>query len=104
MTVNTFAIREYLSPQKNNFYYIPIPGNSELQIKLIPSMDQLYRCQNCHCGAFIKDRGILVLWEEHPKQLVQLALGIEELLIRKIWNGEYLEPVDQSASPSVSNS
>ncbi|KAK4989057.1 hypothetical protein LTR50_003526 [Elasticomyces elasticus] len=84
MTVNTRVIKLFL--HNNERPYVPLRNGLRLQV--LPDMSYLARCQKHHFAAFIADRGILVVWDDEPKHLLDRATKIEESLMKMIWNDE----------------
>lgn len=83
MTVNTRVINVILSSRRTALDYIPLPDGLRLQV--LPSLSELPRCQKHHFAAFIQDAGILVVWEDEPKQLLLRAEAIENQLMKMLW-------------------
>ncbi|KAF2154980.1 hypothetical protein K461DRAFT_105444 [Myriangium duriaei CBS 260.36] len=82
MTVNTRVIKLFL--HNNDKAFVPLKGGLRLQV--LPDMTYLPRCQKHQFSAFIADRGILVVWDDEPKQLLNRAENIEKALMAMIWN------------------
>jgi len=96
MTVNTRVIKLVL--HNNDRPYVPLKNGLRLQV--LPDMSYLPRCQKHQFAAFIADRGLLVVWDDEPKQLLNRAKKIEKALMQMIWNGENVDP-DEKKSPDV---
>lgn len=82
MTVNTRVIKLFL--HNNDKPFVPLKGGLRLQV--LPDMTYLPRCQKHQFAAFIADRGILVVWDDEPKHLLNRAENIEKALMAMIWN------------------
>lgn len=82
MTVNTRVIKLFL--HNNDKPYVPLPGGLRLQV--LPDMSYLPRCQKHHFAAFVADRGILVVWDDEPRHLLDRAAKIENALMEMIWD------------------
>jgi len=59
MTVKTAVIQTFL--KEYNLPFVPL--NNGLQLQVLPSIVGLSRCKKHHYAAFIKDMGMLVVWE-----------------------------------------
>ncbi|KKY13398.1 putative glycosyl transferase family 2 [Diplodia seriata] len=81
MTVNTRVIKILL--HNNNLPYVEIQKG--LRVQVLPDMSFLPRCQKHQFAAFIADRGILVVWEDQPKRLLERVKNIEAALMDMIW-------------------
>ncbi|EMC92102.1 hypothetical protein BAUCODRAFT_77902 [Baudoinia panamericana UAMH 10762] len=84
ITVNTRVIKLFL--YNNEKPFVPLKGGLRLQV--LPDMSYLPRCQKHQFAAFIADRGIMVVWDDEPKHLLDRAAKIEKELMEKIWEGE----------------
>lgn len=84
MTVNTRVIKLFL--HNNNKSYVPLRNGLRLQV--LPDMSFLPRCQKHQFAAFIADRGVLVVWDDEPRHLLDRASKIEDSLMQMIWEGE----------------
>ncbi|WPH01751.1 Hypothetical protein R9X50_00460300 [Acrodontium crateriforme] len=82
MTVNTRVIKLFL--HKNDRPYVPLRNGLRLQV--LPDMSYLPRCQKHQFAAFIADRGILVVWDDEPRHLLDRAQKIEKSLMEMIWD------------------
>ena len=81
MSVNTRVIKLFL--HNNTKPFVPLKGGLRLQV--LPDMTYLPRCQKHQFAAFIADRGILIVWDDEPKHLLNRAENIEKALIALIW-------------------
>lgn len=59
MTVKTAVIQTFL--KEYNLPFVPL--NNGLQLQVLPNIVGLFRCKKHHYAAFIKDIGMLVVWE-----------------------------------------
>lgn len=82
MTLNTRVIKLFL--HNNTRPYVPLKNGLRLQV--LPDISYLPRCQKHHFAAFIADRGILVVWDDEPRHLLDRASQIEEGLMEMIWH------------------
>ncbi|KAJ8609740.1 hypothetical protein MRB53_038977 [Persea americana] len=94
--VNTLNVKLFL--HNNNRSYVPLKNGLRLQV--IPSMVFLPRCQKHQFAAFIADRGILVVWDDDPRHILERAASVEESLMHMIWNNDITEN-EKSAQVSV---
>ncbi|KAF4550532.1 Hypothetical protein D9617_17g048000 [Elsinoe fawcettii] len=81
MTVNTRVIKLFL--HNNDKPFVPLRGGLRLQV--LPDMSYLPRCQKHQFAAFIADRGLLVVWDDEPRHLLNRAENIEKALMEMIW-------------------
>ncbi|KAK3112694.1 hypothetical protein LTR53_010749 [Teratosphaeriaceae sp. CCFEE 6253] len=91
MTVNTRVIKLFL--HTNDKSYVPLKGGLRLQV--LANISELARCQKHQFAAFIADRGILVVWDDEPKHLLDRAQKIEKSLMEMIWDGPGDEESDE---------
>ncbi|THZ35155.1 hypothetical protein D6C90_07453 [Aureobasidium pullulans] len=101
MTVNTRLIR--LLIQGSDQSSIPISGKLRLQV--LPDVSYLSRCAKHQSAAFIADRGILVVWDDQPENLISRAQALEKSIMDMIWNmnteQEFSEKGNKSNGVSV---
>jgi len=81
MTVSTRVIKLFL--HNNDKPFVPLKGGLRLQV--LPDITFLPRCQKHQFSAFIADRGILIVWDDEPKNLLNRAENIEKRLMHMIW-------------------
>jgi hypothetical protein len=100
MTVQTRMMKIFLARQ--NASYVPLANG--LQLQVLPSVEYLPRCQKHHFGAFIQDRQMLIVWDDHPKDLLERAARIEESLMKMIWGEgvQLYEKPEEKKSVNVS--
>ena len=67
--------------------YVPLPGGLRLQV--LPDISFLPGCQKHQFAAFIEDRGILIVWADNPRQLLDRAAGIEKSLMQVTWDNPF---------------
>nr|POF01165.1 glucans biosynthesis glucosyltransferase h [Quercus suber] len=84
MTVNTRVIKLFL--HNNDRPYVPLKNGLRLQV--LPDISYLPRCQKHQFAAFIADRGILVVWDDEPRHLLDRAQKIEKALMEMIWDDD----------------
>ena len=82
MTVNTRVIKLFLT--KNEKSYVPLKEGLRLQV--LPDVSYLPRCQKHQFAAFIADRGVLVVWDDEPRHILDRAQKIEKALMEMIWD------------------
>ncbi|GAB7358644.1 hypothetical protein MBLNU230_g3874t1 [Neophaeotheca triangularis] len=98
MTVNTRVIKLFL--HNNDKPYVPLQNGLRLQV--LPDMSYLPRCQKHHFAAFVADRGILVVWDDEPRHLLDRAAKIEQALMQLIWDKPLGEQEDdEKKEPGV---
>lgn len=84
MTVNTRVIKLFL--HNNQRPYVPLKNGLRLQV--LPDVSYLPRCQKHQFAAFIADRGLLVVWDDEPRHLLDRARKIEQSLMEMIWDDD----------------
>ncbi len=82
MTVNTNVISIFVSSQ---------PGDSAslqggLSVQILPSTAYLAGCMKHQFAAFIRDRAMLVVWDDDPEKLIEHTTRLETLLMVTVWN------------------
>ena len=82
MTVNTRVIKLFLHNNDKPF----VPLKKGLRLQVLPDISYLPRCQKHQFAAFIADRGILVVWDDEPKHLLDRAAKIKQALMEMIWD------------------
>nr|POE56369.1 glucans biosynthesis glucosyltransferase h [Quercus suber] len=87
MTVNTRVIKLFL--HNNDRPYVPLKNGLRLQV--LPDISYLPRCQKHQFAAFIADRGILVVWDDEPRHLLDRAQKIEKALMEMIWDDDPMD-------------
>ncbi|KAH0030048.1 hypothetical protein KCU78_g3175, partial [Aureobasidium melanogenum] len=101
MTVNTRVIRILM--ENNDGSSIPI--RDDLRIQVLPNISYLSRCAKHQFAAFIADRGILVVWDDQPENLVKRVDRIEKGLMAMIWSiraeEDYSEKENKAGNVSV---
>jgi hypothetical protein len=93
MTVNTRVIRILL--HANTMPYVVIQEG--LRIQVLPDMSYLPRCQKHQFAAFIADCGMLVVWDDEPKKILERVEKLESALMTMIWGNESAYPEEVSA-------
>ncbi|KAF2841990.1 hypothetical protein M501DRAFT_968140 [Patellaria atrata CBS 101060] len=108
MTVNTRVIKILL--HNNTYSYVEIePG---LRLQVLPTISALPRCQKHQFAAFIEDSGLLVVWEDQPRKMLERCEKLESALLASIWKNssgypeedEKKEPQTQVSSVTDSES
>jgi hypothetical protein len=101
MTVNTRLIR--LLVQGSDQSSIPI--SEKLRLQVIPDMSYLSRCAKHQSAAFIADRGIMVVWDDQPENLISRAQALEKSIMDMIWSlqgdQQFSEKLNMSGTVSV---
>jgi hypothetical protein len=82
MTVNTNVISIFVSSQ---------PGDSAslqggLSVQILPSISYLSGCLKHQFAAFIRDRAMLVVWDDDPEKVIEHTTRLETMLMVTIWN------------------
>ncbi|KZF19607.1 hypothetical protein L228DRAFT_214578 [Xylona heveae TC161] len=93
MTVSTRVIKLFL--RRQDIGYVPLPDGLRLQI--LPSIAYLPESQKHQFAAFIQDVGILVVWDDVPRDLLDRAERIEKQLMQMIWREETDEKKDENS-------
>jgi len=81
MTVKTEVIESFLS--RANLSYIPFEDGLRLQV--LPDLTHLSRCRKHHYAAFIRDKRLLVVWDENPENIIARAQTIQDHLVSILW-------------------
>ncbi|KAF2769078.1 hypothetical protein EJ03DRAFT_343541 [Teratosphaeria nubilosa] len=97
MTVNTRVIKLFL--HSNNRPYVPLKKGLRLQV--LPDISYLPRCQKHQFAAFIADRGLLVVWDDEPKHLLDRAQRIQDELMEMIWNDHEFDDENEKKDAAV---
>ena len=82
ITVNTRVIKLFLN--RNSNQYVPLKNGLRLQV--LPDVSFLPRCQKHQFAAFIADRGLLVVWDDEPRHILDRAQKIEKALMEMVWD------------------
>jgi hypothetical protein len=85
MTVNNRVIKYVL--ERTSMPYVQI--QSGLRLQVIPDFEALPFCQRNQSAAFIASRGMLVVWQDDPKLLLERADSIINALMRMMCGNEY---------------
>ena len=88
MTVNTRVIKILL--HSNNMSYVEIQEG--LRIQVIPDVSYLVRCQKHQFAAFVADWGVLIVWDDEPRNILSRVERLEAALMKKIWGNESTYP------------
>ncbi|KAK6005946.1 hypothetical protein QM012_007588 [Aureobasidium pullulans] len=81
MTVHTRVIRILL--ENNNGNSIPI--RNDLRVQVLPDISHLANCAKHQFAAFIADRGVMIVWDDQPEELINRVERIEKGLMAMIW-------------------
>jgi cellulose synthase/poly-beta-1,6-N-acetylglucosamine synthase-like glycosyltransferase len=87
MTLSTRVIKIFLRDLDKP--YVPLPGGLRLQV--LPNLGFLPGCQKHQFAAFIEDRGILVVWADNPRHLLERAAHIEKQLMQVTWDKSFTQ-------------
>lgn len=91
MTINTRVIKILL--HTNEMPWVEIePG---LRLQVLPDISYLPRCQKHQFAAFIADRGLLVIWDDQPKKLLDRGEVLQEKLMKMIWGNQSAYPEEK---------
>jgi hypothetical protein len=82
MTVNTNVISIFVSSQLGDIASL----QGGLSVQILPSISHLSGCLKHQFAAFIRDRAILVVWDDDPEKIIEHTLRLETLLMMTIWN------------------
>ncbi|KAG9691954.1 hypothetical protein KCU95_g7525, partial [Aureobasidium melanogenum] len=96
MTVNTRVISILLANNDG----VSIPIRDDLRIQVLPDISHLSRCAKHQFAAFIADRGILVVWDDKPENLVRRVDIIEKGLMAMIWSFDVEEDYPEKEKSS----
>lgn len=97
MTVNTRVIKLFL--HNNDKPYVPLRNGLRLQV--LPDVSYLPRCQKHQFAAFVADRGLLVVWDDEPRHLLDRAQKIEQSLMEMIWDDKPAEVDEKKDGGSI---
>lgn len=83
MTLNSRLIKSYMqcAPEGSE-----VPLKNGLHIQLVPTMKALAWCNKAQCGAFVVSEGLLIIWEDDARKLIERAKKIESELMELIWS------------------
>lgn len=82
MTVNSTTIRPLLA---SSIGATDIPLLDGLRMQVVPTMADLATARKAQCGAFIAESGLLVVWDDDARNLVNRAEDIEAQTRQIIW-------------------
>jgi hypothetical protein len=82
-----------------------VPIGNGLRLQVLSSTAGLPRCQKHQFAAFIKDKSILVVWDDDPKLVLERAERIQKSLMQMIWHKkEHFEASENTSGSSPVNS
>lgn len=90
MTVSTRVIKVLLHSNERPFIEI----ESGLRVQVLPDISHLARCQKHQFAAFIADRGLLVVWEDKPRNVLNHADSLQDKIMRMAWKNQSAYPDD----------
>ena len=82
MTINTNVISIFVSSQLGDSASL----QGGLSVQILPSISYLSGCLKHQFAAFIRDRAILVVWDDDPEKIIEHTTRLETLLMVTIWN------------------
>ncbi|KAK4550771.1 hypothetical protein LTR36_000350 [Oleoguttula mirabilis] len=82
MTINSRVIKTYLAWTPNA---TDVPLKNGLRVQVLPSMAELPLARKAQSAAFIASEGLLVVWDDEPKQLIPRGQMIEAELMHLVW-------------------
>jgi hypothetical protein len=82
MTISTNVISIFVNNQPGDFASL----QGGLSVQILPSMSHLSRALKHQFAAFIRDRQMLVVWDDEPEKIIEHAYQLESLLMVTIWN------------------
>jgi len=99
MTVTTRVVRIILHDNVMPFISI----NDGLHIQVLPTIEDLPRCQKHQYAAFVADRGMLIIWDDDPHNILQRVADLEETLVWIAWGGNeaYPDEDEKKEEPQV---
>jgi len=95
MTINTNVISIFMSSQRGDSAFL----QSGLSIQILPSISYLSRCLKHQFAAFIRDRAMLVVWDDDPEKVIEHTSRLETMLMVTIWN-EGANNADEEKEPT----
>lgn len=98
LTVNRRVVRTFLETNPHDSVSL---GNG-LRVQILPNMTYLPTCQRHHFAAFIADKGLLVVWDDSPKHLLQRAKDIEAALRTMMWSTDEKSEYDDMSTKEKS--
>lgn len=98
MTLNTRMIQ--ILVRTNHTPWIEISGG--LRIQVLPNPSYLARCQKHQFAAFIASTGMLAVWDDDPKQILQRADALEKKLVQTLWGNESAYPAEEQFRETAS--
>jgi hypothetical protein len=99
MTVNTNVISIFVSSQPGDFASL----QGGLSIQILPSISYLSGCLKHQFAAFIRDRAMLVVWDDDPEKVIEHTTRLETMLMVTIWNdgANYADSEKEPATPRI---
>lgn len=82
MTVKTSAIKTFLREYQQPF----VPFSHGQQLHIIDNISALSFCKRHHYAAFVRNQGMLVVWDENPTEVISRAERIERHLVNMLWD------------------
>lgn len=96
MTVNSRLVRTFVASSPEA---IDIPLQNGLRLQILPSLNNMPQARKHQSAAFCAAEGLLVVWDDDPKNLVGRAKAIESQVIDMVWHtaneGEGAQPYDE---------
>lgn len=82
MTVSSRVIRTFLQWHPEA---VDVPLMNGLRVQIVATIDDLSRARKHQFAAFVASEGLLVVWDDDPKNLVARATAIESELMELVW-------------------
>lgn len=83
MTINTGIIKAFTSWSPDA---VDVPLGNGQRIQMVHSMDYVAYCRKAQNAAFVKDQGLLVVWDDEALHLISRAVEIEKELMKLVWS------------------
>jgi hypothetical protein len=82
MTINTHVVQIFVASQPGNFASL----HGGLAVQILPDISHLSRALKHQFAAFIRDKRMLVVWDDDPEKIIEHTVRLESLLMATIWN------------------
>jgi hypothetical protein len=82
MTVSTNVIQIFVASQPGDFASL----QGGLAVQILPDITYLSQCLKHQFAAFIRDRRMLIVWDDDPEKIIEHTVQLETLLMATIWN------------------
>lgn len=81
MTIKTAVTQTFL--REYSLPYVPLDNG--LQLQVLNSVSGLARCKKHHYAAFVKESGMLIVWDDEPSDIIRRIESIEQHLVEMLW-------------------